>query len=510
MKKKILLLSILVAPFSFGQTLLPTPVYQHSFTGTLSNANFVVSSAGNSLTSDRNNVPQRAAQLSADHGIVGVNINSHKPALLLEGTVTMYFKYAGTGTSAFGSDKPLFFLSNGNGSYSEGVVIALSETGVIKVTSYQNGSNGGSESSAVTSGSDGNWHHFAVSWKFGSGGFIKGYLDGSEVVSRNHSHSLSSALSNVYFTGFDASYPSSLFGSIDEICIFTTALSETQIAALDDPCSIDFLMIPNTNFKNALLNHNPTIDTNNDGAIQCSEAAAFTGTLNVASKNISDLTGIEAFTNITGLNCGVNQLSNLDISQNLHLITLDFAMNAISNINVSQNTALTEIYCYSNNFQTIDLSQNTLLKKFFCFGNNSVTSINIANGNNSLLELIDASNCSNLTCFQVDNASYSTSNWVGTDFVKPSTVNWTENCFSSLSIQENNDKKTSIVAYPNPTSGITYLNEVGNIQVFDMSGRIVLEQMDTKIINLNNQNSGIYFVKVTNQTGYETLRIIKE
>ena len=69
--------------------------------------------------------------------------------------------------------------------------------------------------------------------------------------------------------------------------------------------------IPDANFKIKLLNHNPIIDLNNDNEIQVTEAESFNGSLAVSSGNISDLTGIEAFINITELNCGENNLTNL-------------------------------------------------------------------------------------------------------------------------------------------------------------------------------------------------------
>jgi len=59
--------------------------------------------------------------------------------------------------------------------------------------------------------------------------------------------------------------------------------------------------IPDANFKNALLTHQPTIDTNSDGEIQVSEAEDYTGTISCLMKGIIDLTGIEAFVNITKL-----------------------------------------------------------------------------------------------------------------------------------------------------------------------------------------------------------------
>jgi hypothetical protein len=86
--------------------------------------------------------------------------------------------------------------------------------------------------------------------------------------------------------------------------------------------------IPDVNFK-AYLVGNTAINTNGDNQIQVSEAAAFTGTIYCQSMGISNLTGIEAFTALTELWCGENQLTSL---------------------NVSQNTALTTLYCDENKF----------------------------------------------------------------------------------------------------------------------------------------------------------------
>src|SRR5438046_1742981 len=80
--------------------------------------------------------------------------------------------------------------------------------------------------------------------------------------------------------------------------------------------------IPDANFKNYLVS-NPAINTNGDGEIQVSEAAAYNTYLNVASKNISDLTGIEAFTAIPQLYCGGNKLTGLNVSSNKALYDLE-------------------------------------------------------------------------------------------------------------------------------------------------------------------------------------------
>ena len=66
--------------------------------------------------------------------------------------------------------------------------------------------------------------------------------------------------------------------------------------------------IPDANFKAYLVN-NSFINTNNDSEIQVSEATNYTDGIYVSNLNISDLTGIEAFTSLTSLYC--NNLTTL-------------------------------------------------------------------------------------------------------------------------------------------------------------------------------------------------------
>src|SRR5205807_2612299 len=70
--------------------------------------------------------------------------------------------------------------------------------------------------------------------------------------------------------------------------------------------------IPDSNFKAALLAM-PSVNFNNDKEIQIVEAATFSGSIDVSGKNISSLTGIEAFTALTGLNCNNNSLTKIDL-----------------------------------------------------------------------------------------------------------------------------------------------------------------------------------------------------
>jgi len=73
------------------------------------------------------------------------------------------------------------------------------------------------------------------------------------------------------------------------LVLTTTIFSKTQI-----------VNIPETNFKNALIDEG--VDTNNDGEISNAEAEAIKY-LNVSDSDISNITGIEAFINLNTLDC---------------------------------------------------------------------------------------------------------------------------------------------------------------------------------------------------------------
>ncbi len=77
--------------------------------------------------------------------------------------------------------------------------------------------------------------------------------------------------------------------------------------------------IPDAEFLNALIDDG--IDTNGDSLISYTEAEAKT-CLYVSGKNISDMTGIEAFVNLDTLGCSWNQLTSLDVTNNIALLEL--------------------------------------------------------------------------------------------------------------------------------------------------------------------------------------------
>ena len=137
--------------------------------------------------------------------------------------------------------------------------------------------------------------------------------------------------------------------------------------------------IPDANFK-AYLVGNASINTNSDNEISVAEAQAFTGELLINGLSISDLTGIEAFVNITRLDCYSNNLTSLDVSNNL---------------------ALTRLHCAANQIETLDISANSLITDIQCHNNGVLNQLNIANGNNVNINWMKAYGNS-LSCIQID------------------------------------------------------------------------------------------------------------
>ncbi len=162
--------------------------------------------------------------------------------------------------------------------------------------------------------------------------------------------------------------------------------------------------IPDTNFKNALLAHGVSItgdgialiDTNNDGEIQESEAANYAGTIKVIQQNISDLTGIEAFPDITRLEFSGNSVTNLNVSQNTHLKALYCDHNQLSSLDVSQNTDLLYLVMDFNSVSSLDLSQNAELVTLSANGNQLSGLLDLSNNNNLVFLYVDGNNIAKL------------------------------------------------------------------------------------------------------------------
>jgi len=134
--------------------------------------------------------------------------------------------------------------------------------------------------------------------------------------------------------------------------------------------------VPDDNFEAYLEANGMGNGISNDDYVTTSNISAIPGLLYIAGQNITDLTGIEDFTDLEILNCENNQLISLDISNNINLNFL---------------------VCRNNNLHTLDLR----------------------NGNNNQFDSVWTSGNPNLTCISVDDSIYSTNNWTVSIFSFP-------------------------------------------------------------------------------------------
>ncbi len=170
---------------------------------------------------------------------------------------------------------------------------------------------------------------------------------------------------------------------------------------------IDF---PDENLKNALLDHSTTIDTNNNGEIEVSEATNFNGDyLFLPNKGITDISGLENFTSterfilgnndIISVDIGIlfwaknislngNQLTEIDLSSNVDLEIITLGNNNLSTIDISTNENLRSLNIGGNNITTLDTSNNLLLEDLNIWGLN-INTLNLSSNNLKAINISD-------------------------------------------------------------------------------------------------------------------------
>ena len=162
-----------------------------------------------------------------------------------------------------------------------------------------------------------------------------------------------------------------------------------------------YTLVPDANFEQELINLGIDSEGYLDGQLLTADAQS-TMALNVSNKNISDLTGIEDFVNLSSLICNDNQLTSLDVSNltsltslncnNNQLTSLDLfstwaiqvlrcANNNITSLDFSNNSALSVVVCSNNDISSLNVSSNPSLNSLYC-SDNSLTSLNLANNPN--------------------------------------------------------------------------------------------------------------------------------
>lgn len=210
-------------------------------------------------------------------------------------------------------------------------------------------------------------------------------------------------------------------------------------------------------------NNNPiTIDINNDGIIQVSEALQVIK-LDVHNSEISSLDGIEFFTNMIDLICAYNNLESLVLPELPNLNHLQCHLNQMEVLDVSLTENLQSLNAEMNNLHTITFHPNSQLylinlrfNNLVAFDSSGLSQLGILIINHNSLEQIDVSESTNLI---------------------------------NLICQYNNITTLNLSGFPNLTAIICNNNQLTNLEINELPNLIALECQNNQLVHMDVSDS---------------------
>ena len=236
---------------------------------------------------------------------------------------------------------------------------------------------------------------------------------------------------------------------------------------------------------------NLVLNNDNDNTeISVAEAEAYTGAIDVRRLNIASVEGIEAFVNLTILNCGINPLTNLDVSKNTALTMLGCHNSSISSLDVSKNTALTILYCQETSLTSIDVSANTALTQFEC-DNSPISEINISTNTALTSFACNSTNISKLDLTTNTNIKYLYSQ-----------SNPNLSCIQALDIQDKTFWKKDLITTYN--ENCNYITDIVDVQVAPAKTIASVYNLQGQKVNTNTQ--GLVIIRYTDGTSEKVMQ----
>lgn len=243
-----------------------------------------------------------------------------------------------------------------------------------------------------------------------------------------------------------------------------------------------------------------TADTDGNKILSQSEIDNVTY-INIRSRGIKNLKGIEHFTSLRVLNCGGNSLSTINVKSNTNLLNLNVSNNSLKEINVDNNKALKSLQVSGNELQSVDVSANTALESLDVSSND--------------LTSIDVSKCSRLVTLITDNNQISTVDLKSN--TELTTVNMADNKLVYIDLKANTYVSTLNVANNNiavldvtSNSALSYLdcsyNEIIDVKLPESLGTLVannnkisrIDLSSLKVLrNLNVSSNSIYNIDLS-------------
>ena len=237
--------------------------------------------------------------------------------------------------------------------------------------------------------------------------------------------------------------------------VFSPLDANPDIFLVEDPADCNSTVIPDPNFELALIDLG--IDTGVvNGRVRTNSITAIT-MLDVSNRTINDLTGIESFTALQNLQCGGNNLTTLDLSN---------------------NTALQSLLSESNSLTTLDLSNNSALF-FLAVDDNNLITLNIKNGNNTNFPTnISLAGNANLNCIVVDDPNNVPTTISANALASATFTDDPSICAATINVPDTNFEQALI------DLGIDTGTTNGEVRIVDITGITTLDVSNKGIIDL--------------------------
>ncbi len=154
----------------------------------------------------------------------------------------------------------------------------------------------------------------------------------------------------------------------------------------DGSIPVDEEHFPDQGFRNYVLSD--TVDTDRDGLLSPDEREVVRE-IDLSHAELTSLSGIGYFMNLETLFCYESGLTSLDLSRNTALDTLECGRNELTELNTDGLVKLRTLYCEENDLSSLDLTDNKELTALGC-GSNKLTELDVSE--NKKLYLLECDN----------------------------------------------------------------------------------------------------------------------
>lgn len=271
------------------------------------------------------------------------------------------------------------------------------------------------------------------------------------------------------------------------------------------------------------------IDANQDGEIQISEALTVYS-LGISDNNLTSLTGIEAFGNLSVLTLSSTSLVSLgEVQQMMNLTSIQVYCSSITSISFHEMHSLKYLIIGSNTPITdIDLC-GTSVFSLYCNNNPTLQSINFKNNVVSGMNLGEVLKgfppplpniwLENNTALQ--NICYDAGEYQAiVALIDPNllaNINFTIDCDSSCLLANEQKNQNALTLWPNPVGNSLHIESMPNtplqsVKICNSLGQLIHSysaQDNLSTIDVANLASGCYFLEINSNLQKVTKKFVK-